>query len=255
MSIESPIRLHWLDPRKPDQAFPPVDTAMLEPNGLLAIGGDLCVERIVRAYSRGVFPWYNPDEPILWWSPNPRTVFDLRAPIRISRRLRRSVAKADYAITLDTAFDQVIEACARPRQGQRGTWLGREMRQAYRTLGAEGIGHSVEIWRDGALIGGLYGLALGKVFFGESMYSAQRDASKIALVWLRRQLHAWGFTLMDCQVGSQHLYTLGAVDWPRDQFIQALNAGVGQPPHPGPWTFDLDVPPTAGHLPAAIEAS
>ena len=250
MSIESPIRLHWLDPRKPDQPFPPVETAMQEPNGLLAIGGDLCVERIVRAYSRGIFPWYNPDEPILWWSPDPRTVFDLTEPCSLSKRLQRTVAKADYAVTLDTAFDEVVEACARPRDGQRGTWLGREMRAAYRTLGSEGIGHSVEVWRDGTLIGGLYGLAIGKVFFGESMYSAQRDASKIALVWLRKQLRDWGYLLMDCQVGSPHLYTLGAVDWPRERFIEALNVGIGKPPHSGPWVFELDAPSAAQHLPA-----
>ena len=252
MSIESPIRLHWLDPRKPDQPFPPVDTAMDEPNGLLAIGGDLCVERIVRAYSRGVFPWYNPDEPILWWSPDPRTVFDLTDDWAPSRRLARTVAKRDYAMTLDLAFDAVVESCARPRDGQRGTWLGREMRQAYSALGTAGIGHSVEVWRDGELIGGLYGLALGKVFFGESMFSAQRDASKIALVWLRKQLRSWGFTLMDCQVGSPHLYTLGAVDWPRRQFISALNDGVGQAPHTGPWRFDGDAPYAQQHLPANL---
>lgn len=249
MSIESPIRLHWLDPRKPDQPFPPVESAMQEPNGLLAIGGDLCVERIVRAYSRGIFPWYNPDEPILWWSPDPRAVFDLTEPSSVSRRLQRTVAKADYAMTFDLAFGRVVEACSQPRAGQRGTWLGREMRQAYCALATAGIGHSVEVWRNGELIGGLYGLALGKVFFGESMFSAQRDASKIALVWLRRQLRNWGFTLLDCQVGSPHLYTLGAVDWPRAQFIDALNRGVGQPPHDGPWAFGVDVPRASVHLP------
>lgn len=254
MSIESPIRLHWLDPRKPDQPFPPVETAMQEPNGLLAIGGDLCVERIVRAYSRGIFPWYNPDEPILWWSPDPRAVFDLTAPSKVSRRLERTIKRRDYAVTLDTAFNRVIDACAQPRDGQRGTWLGREMRQAYYKLGAEGIGHSVEVWREGALIGGLYGLALGKVFFGESMFSAQRDASKIALVWLRRQLQAWGFGLMDCQVGSPHLLTLGAVEWPRARFVEALNRGVGQPPHDAPWVFDADVPRPSGHLPNHLRA-
>ena len=254
MATESPIRLHWLDPRKPDQPFPPVDSAMREPNGLLAIGGDLSVPRIVRAYSRGIFPWYNPDEPILWWSPDPRCVFPVTEDFHVPRSLQRAIRRGDYAISFDTAFDAVVAGCAQPRRKQRGTWLGREMRHAYCELGARGYGHSIEVWREGRLVGGLSGLALGKAFFGESMFSVERDASKIALVWLRRQLHAWGFGLFDCQVGSEHLYSLGAENWPRRRFLDALNRCVGSPAHPAPWRLSLPGPDGSAHLPDGARA-
>ncbi|MGH8457191.1 MAG: leucyl/phenylalanyl-tRNA--protein transferase, partial [Stenotrophobium sp.] len=187
--MDNPIRLHWLDPRDPNQPFPPTHLAMRDPSGLLAIGGDLSSTRLLRAYAQGIFPWYNPDEPILWWCPDPRAV--LRPEnLRITRSLSKSIRRADYAVTLDRAFVQVIEACAGTRRGSRGTWLGADMKAAYTRLHEQGHCHSVEVWREGALIGGLYGLSLGRAFFGESMFSRADDASKIALHYLCTQLRA-----------------------------------------------------------------
>ncbi|WP_348675088.1 leucyl/phenylalanyl-tRNA--protein transferase [uncultured Abyssibacter sp.] len=245
--MDSPVRLYWLDPRDPTQAFPDPRLAMKEPNGLLAIGGDLSVQRLIRAYSQGIFPWYNPDEPILWWSPDPRVVFPLDdSPT--PRTVRRLAARNDYAVTLDRAFDQVIAACAAPRPNQRGTWLGHEMQRAYRNLHDEGYAHSVEVWRDGALIGGLYGLALGRAFFGESMFSRSSGGSKLAIHWIRRQLRHWNFDLFDCQVGSEHLSLLGARDMPREQFINRVHLATSRGHRRGPWRFDIDAPASALHV-------
>ena len=235
------LRLYWLDPNTPDGAFPDPALALDEPNGLLAMGGDLSPNRLLRAYARGIFPWYNPDESILWWCPSPRTVFSTDR-IHVSRRLKRTLAKNDYGVTLDADFAGVIEACAGRRAGDPGTWLGPEMRSAYTRLHHLGHAHSIEVWRDGRLIGGLYGIALGRLFFGESMFSHARDASKIALVWLGRQLRAWGFPLIDGQVGSAHLYRMGAIDLPRHQFLKIIRAERGQTAPPSPWRFSIDVP-------------
>lgn len=246
-----PNRLHWLDPDNPDEPFPDVAQALTEPNGLLAIGGDLSPRRLLNAYRNGVFPWYNPDEPILWWSPDPRTVF-LPDQIHVSRSLRRRLLSRDYAVTVDQAFDAVTDLCAAPRRSQRGTWLGPEMRQAFRDLHALGHAHSVEVWRRHGLIGGLYGLAIGRVFFGESMFSREPDGSKIALAYLARQLAAWGFKLLDGQVGSPHLYRMGAIDLPRSAFCRILQHHIVAAPASGGWRFDIPVPNDVMHLPGPV---
>ena len=241
-------RLYWLDPNVPDGAFPDPSLALDEPNGLLAVGGDLSPTRLLNAYDIGVFPWYNPDETILWWSPDPRTVFYTDG-LHVSRRLRRTLGQANYAVTLDHAFEQVIRTCAALREDREGTWLGPEMRRAYTTLFHQGHAHSIEVWQHGELVGGLYGVARGQVFFGESMFSTVADASKIALVWLARQLAAWGYTLLDGQVGSPHLYRMGAVDLPREDFLAMVRARRTPPVEPARWAFQLGVPQPAEHLP------
>lgn len=246
--MDNPIRLHWLDPRDPQQPFPPAHLAMRDPNGLLAIGGDLSVERLIRAYSYGIFPWYNPDEPILWWSPDPRAIL-LPTDLHVSHSLDRSVRRADYAVSLDLAFPLVLAECSGPRARGHGTWLGAEMREAYAQLHALGYAHSVEVWRNGELIGGLYGVALGRVFFGESMFSRASDASKLALFWLSRQLIAWDFGLIDCQVGSPHLRSLGATEVSRERFLSMLRSAVEEPPRTGQWRFDIALPAAREHLP------
>ncbi len=246
--MDSPVRLHWLDPRNPQQPFPPVHLAMRDPNGLLAIGGDLSPQRLLRAYSQGIFPWYNPDEPILWWCPNPRAVL-VPAHFHMSRSLGKSLRRANYAVSMDRAFSEVLAACAGDRRSSRGTWLGEEMQQAYQRLHRLGQAHSVEVWRDGTLIGGLYGIALGAVFFGESMFSRADDASKIALYWLSRQLVQWGFQMIDCQVSSAHLLGLGAVEIERSQFLAQLSAALAAPGHQAPWRFMIDAPQSPPHLP------
>jgi leucyl/phenylalanyl-tRNA--protein transferase len=245
--MDSPVRLHWLDPRNPQQPFPPVHLAMRDPNGLLAIGGDLTSARLLRAYSQGIFPWYNPDEPILWWCPNPRAVLTPDS-LHISRSTAKAIRRADYAVTLDQAFGDVLEACAGVRSRSRGTWLGEEMKRAYRQLHAEGHAHSLELWRDRQLIGGLYGIALGRVFFGESMFSHADNASKIALHWLARQLKQWQFEMIDCQVSSAHLMSLGAQELPRDTFLRKLSSAVRIDHAPGIWQFEIDVPNSSVHL-------
>ena len=246
--MDNPIRLHWLDPRDPHQSFPPPHRAMREPNGLLAIGGDLSVTRLLRAYSQGIFPWYNADEPILWWSPDPRAILIPEA-FKVSRSLRRSIARGDYAVTLDTRYSEVLAACAGPRQRSRGTWLGSDMRLAYQELFRRGYSHTVEVWRQGELVGGLYGVALGRAFFGESMFSRADDASKIALHWLCEQLRAWDFQLIDCQVSSPHLLTLGAVEVSRERFLNLLRPAVALPGRTGAWRFDIASPAPRPHLP------
>ncbi|TJY61126.1 leucyl/phenylalanyl-tRNA--protein transferase [Sinimarinibacterium sp. CAU 1509] len=248
--MDSPVRLHWLDPRNPHQPFPPAHLAMREPNGLLAIGGDLSLSRLLRAYAQGIFPWYNPDEPILWWCPDPRTVLRPES-LKVSRSFRKTLRRADYAVTFDTVFDTVLNACAAPRASGTGTWLGEDMRRAYGQLHAHGYAHSVEVWRDGNLIGGLYGVAMGRVFFGESMFSRADDASKIALYWLCQQLGAWRFELIDCQVSSAHLQSLGATAMPRTEFLHHLAVAMNTPHPPQPWQFTVEHPAEAGHLPTA----
>ncbi len=247
-AMDSPVRLHWLDPRHPLQPFPPVHLAMREPNGLLAIGGDLSLTRLLRAYAQGIFPWYNPDEPILWWCPDPRAVL-VPDRLHVSRSLHRTIRRADYAVTLDRAFEAVLDGCAAPRRGSQGTWLGGDMRRAYRQLHAHGHAHSVEVWRAGTLIGGLYGVVSGRVFFGESMFSAATDGSKLAMFWLCRQLQAWHFSLIDCQVKSPHLDRLGAMEMPRETFLRELALSRERPHPPGIWRFGIEVPSSPEHLP------
>lgn len=220
--------------------FPPLDTALPEPNGLLAAGGDLSPQRILAAYRRGIFPWFGAGDPILWWSPDPRMVL-YPAEIKVSRSLRKALRRADYEIRVDTSFRTVMEACAQPRDGQPGTWILRGMIDAYCTLADHGHAHSVETWRDGQLIGGLYGVAIGRAFFGESMFSRANDASKIALVHLARQLERWQFGPIDCQMRTAHLESLGARPISRSSFSQGLEQLVHYPQPAGSWTFDRDL--------------
>ena len=198
-------------------------------DGLLAIGGDLSPKRLLKAYRLGIFPWYNADEPIYWWSPDPRSII---APsnVHISQRLARVIRSKRYTISYDTVFDTVIEQCAQSRRtSQKGTWITPAMQEAYSTLHLMGNAHSIESWNDGKLVGGLYGISIGGVFFGESMFSHQTDASKVAFASLAQQLHLWGFDLIDCQVHSKHLAQFGAQPLPRELFLKQLIASVNQP--------------------------
>ncbi len=235
------MALAWLKPEDPPEAFPTPEQALTYPNGLLAAGGDLSPARLRAAYARGLFPWFNPGEPILWWCPDPRCVFRTDA-LHVSRSLKRRLDQTDYSVTLDRAFAEVVRGCAAPRSGQRGTWLVPQMRAAYQKLHEQGDAHSIEVWREGRLIGGLYGVALGRMFFGESMFSREPEASKLALIWLCRQLHAWGFELMDAQVSSPHLYSLGAVDLPRTEFLFRLKQATARAAPPTPWRFTIAAP-------------
>lgn len=208
--------------------FPSPHQALAEPNGLLAVGGDLSAERLLLAYRSGIFPWFNEDEPPLWWSPNPRMVL-YPEHIKVSRSLGKRLKRGDFELTLDRCFDQVIHSCASLREHTTGTWITPAMETAYNELHQRGYAHSVEAWQDGKLVGGLYGLALGGLFFGESMFSRATDASKAALVFLARHLHARGFRLIDCQVYSAHLASLGAQPIPRASFLQELAAHSNRP--------------------------
>lgn len=219
-------------------AFPPPEEA--EPSGLLAIGGDLAPDRLLLAYAMGIFPWYTDDTPILWFSPDPRGVLT-PATLVVHRSLARRVRSLCYEVTLDRAFGDVIRGCAAsPREGQQGTWITDDMIAAYETLHELGFAHSVESWRDGTLVGGLYGVSIGTAFFGESMFSRESDASKVALVHLVRQLGLWGFELVDCQVRNDHLASLGAEQWPRERFLAGLTRCLQGATRRGPWRFGDD---------------
>jgi leucyl/phenylalanyl-tRNA--protein transferase len=217
--------------------FPPVETALREPNGLLAMGGDLTLARLLDAYRHGIFPWFNPGEPILWWSPDPRMVL-VPAEVRVTRSLARRMRNAGFELRVDTAFVEVMRGCAAPRDGAAGTWISPAMVAAYSRLFEAGYAHSVETWRDGALVGGLYGVAIGRMFYGESMFSREPDASKVALVRLACQLQRWEFGLIDCQMETPHLASLGARTWPRAAFTATLEELINLPHRPGPWNFD-----------------
>lgn len=223
-----------LDPVDPNAPFPSVALAEQEPNGLLAIGGDLRPERLLNAYRSGIFPWYSDDQPILWWSPDPRTVL-YPERIRVSRSLRKTLRNKPFRITMDQAFSAVIDGCAAPRVQQKETWITPEMRSAYRKLHRLGHAHSVEIWLHEQLVGGLYGVAVGRVFFGESMFSSARDASKVALVHLAQTLSAWHFGLIDCQVHSTHLISLGAEQIGRAAFCSEVEKWSRLPGVAGDW--------------------
>jgi leucyl/phenylalanyl-tRNA---protein transferase len=218
-------------------SFPPVESALREPNGLLAMGGDLSAERLLDAYRHGIFPWFNPGEPILWWSPDPRMVLEPQA-IRVTRSLARRVRNGGFELRVDTAFSEVMQACAAPRDDALGTWISPAMVAAYTRLFDADYAHSVEIWHDGVLVGGLYGVAIGRMFYGESMFSRMPDASKVALVHLARQLQQWNFGLIDCQMETPHLASLGARTMPRAVFTARLAELVNLPHLSGPWHFD-----------------
>ena len=217
--------------------FPPVESALTDPNGLLAMGGDLSVERLLDAYRHGIFPWFNPGEPILWWSPDPRMVL-VPGAVRVTRSLAKRQRNGGFELRVDTAFSEVMRACAAPRAGESGTWISSAMVAAYSRLFEAGFAHSVETWRDGHLVGGLYGVAIGRMFYGESMFSREPDASKVALVRLAQQLQRWEFGLIDCQMETPHLASMGACTMPRADFTARLAELVNLPHRSGPWTFD-----------------
>lgn len=225
--------LKWLD--SPGEPFPPVEKALKEPNGLLAAGGDLSVERLLAAYRRGIFPWYSGHEPILWWSPDPRMVLYC-AELKVSRSLAKNVRNKGYEVRVDTAFREVLAGCSGARKDGGGTWLGEDMRKAYFALHRAGHAHSFETWRKGELVGGLYGVALGRMFYGESMFSRATDASKVALVALVEELRARGFPLVDCQVRTPLLASLGAREIPRRAFLREIAALVNYEQATGKWS-------------------
>jgi leucyl/phenylalanyl-tRNA--protein transferase len=228
----------WLEPGDP---FPPVDQALVEPNGLLAAGDELSTARLLDAYRRGIFPWFNDEDPVLWWSPHPRMVLP-SGLVRVSRSLRRVARSGRFRVTFDTAFADVMRACAEPRPGQDGTWITPVMLAEYGRLASLGHAHSVEVWEEDVLVGGLYGVSLGRMFFGESMFARRSDASKVGLASLARQLERWHVPMIDCQATTAHLTSLGAAEMPRAQFVLAVDELVRQPGPGLPWQFDADLP-------------
>jgi leucyl/phenylalanyl-tRNA---protein transferase len=227
------IRLPFLDPADAE-GFPPVARALAEPDGLLAAGGDLAAPRLLAAYRGGIFPWYSDGEPILWWSPATRMVFDTAQP-HVPRRLARWLRGCDWHVRADTAFGDVMRACAGPRARERGTWIGAAMIEAYEGLHGLGHAHSVEAWDGNRLVGGIYGVAIGRMFFGESMFSAATHGSKVALLALCRALSGWNHPLLDAQVASAHLVTLGAREMPRARFCAEVAALAAEEGVAGSW--------------------
>ena len=226
----------WL---RPGDEFPPLTRALSEPNGLLAAGGDLATETLLRAYRRGIFPWFGDADPILWWSPDPRMVL-FPEELHVSRSMRKTLRSRPFKVTADRAFLQVIVGCREPRDGMDGTWITEQMVDAYLKLHRAGYAHSIETWIEGEVAGGLYGVAIGRAFFGESMFTRVKDASKIALVSLVQQLRAWDFGVIDCQMRTEHLASFGAREISRTRFAQLLADLVDYGPAPGPWTMSVD---------------
>lgn len=232
----------------PASGFPPASQALREPNGLLAVGGDLSPARLLDAYRHGIFPWFSESQPLLWWSPDPRMVFRTDG-VHLSRRFRRNLRASSWTVRADTAFGAVVDACAAPRAGQDGgTWILPAMRAAYRELHRLGHAHSIEAFDGDALVGGLYGVAVGRMFFAESMYSARSGGSKVALAALALRLREWGWPLFDAQLENPHLRSLGAEAWPRSRFLEAVARLAAEPAAPGPWTAGF------GSLPAVALA-
>lgn len=219
-----------------DMVFPPPDYA--DPSGLIAVGGDLSSERLLEAYRVGIFPWYSDEQPILWWSPDPRFILE-PDEFKISRSLQKTLQRKIFQVTFDRVFEDVIAACSTvPREGQRGTWITREMRDAYIELHGLGYAHSVETWFAGNLVGGLYGVSLGKVFFGESMFHKKTDASKVALATLVEKLKSWGFHFIDSQMTTEHMMSLGAKEMPRRIFLKRLQSALRHSTKRGKWRID-----------------
>jgi len=223
-----------------DDPFPALDSALREPNGLLCAGADLSVARLLDAYRRGIFPWYSGDEPVLWWSPDPRMVL-FCDELKVPRSLAKNIRNRGFETRIDSAFFRVIKACAEPRKGEPGTWIGENMQAAYLALHRAGHAHSVETWQEGRLVGGLYGVAIGRAFFGESMFSSASDASKVALVALVGELRRRGFPMIDCQQRTPLLASLGARAIPRRQFLRRLATLVNYPEPPGVWMMSAHV--------------
>ena len=220
--------------------FPPVELALRSPNGLLAAGADLKPERLLDAYRHGIFPWFSAGDPILWWSPDPRMVL-FPDEFKVSHSLHKTLRRGNHEVRTDSAFEQVMRACASPRDGQDGTWIQEEIIEAYVRLHQMGLAHSIETWMDDELVGGLYGVSLGRMFYGESMFSRKTDASKIALAHLVAQLKRWNFGMIDCQMNTPHLATLGAREIPRRQFLILLQELIHYPDIASPWRFDHDL--------------
>jgi leucyl/phenylalanyl-tRNA--protein transferase len=227
----------WLETGDP---FPPVEQALREPNGLLAAGDDLTTERLLQAYERGIFPWFGEGDPVLWWSPDPRMVLGTDA-LHVSKSLRKTIRSRRFRVTADTAFPAVMAACAEPRPDQDGTWITSDVYTAYCQLATLGVAHSFETWEGDVLAGGLYGVAIGRMFFGESMFARRSDASKVALAHAVRQLKRWGFPLIDCQMSTSHLASLGARTIGRDEFLSVVRRSVTMPPVQAPWRLDADL--------------
>jgi leucyl/phenylalanyl-tRNA--protein transferase len=225
------VTIPWLDR---DDPFPPAERALADPNGLLAAGGDLSPRRLIDAYAHGIFPWFNEGDPILWWTPDPRMVLFVDE-LRVSRSLRRVVQSGLFTVTADRAFREVMAGCAAPRADHEGTWITGDMSEAYARLADMGVAHSIEVWRGDELVGGLYGVAIGRMFFGESMFSRVSNASKVALVHLIRRLERWRFELIDCQMSTAHLASLGAREIPRADFLERVRRLTCEPAIPGPW--------------------
>ena len=224
--------------------FPPVDQALAEPDGLLAAGADLTTGRLVEAYRHGIFPWFDDGDPILWWSPDPRIVLAPRA-FHVSRSLKKKLMQRRFTVTVDTVFAAVLDECAAPRLDEGGTWLTPAMKSAYLALHEQGLAHSIEVWMDGALAGGVYGVGMGRMFFGESMFSRRTDGSKIALAYLAAQLDRWGFPWIDCQLETDHLVSLGAIAIPRGEFVAGVARLVREPAPNWVMDADLGIAPTA----------
>jgi leucyl/phenylalanyl-tRNA--protein transferase len=228
------MQLTILDPNNPEQNFPALNRALIEPDGLLAIGGCLSKNRLLNAYRHGIFPWFNPEDPILWWSPNPRLVL-FPDKLYISRSLRKTIRKQIFTVTIDQAFDKVIAACAKPRKEGAGTWITKEINEAYNELHQLGIAHSAEAWLNDELVGGLYGVTLGRVFFGESMFHTKTDASKVVFASLVEQLKSWNYQLIDCQMHTPHLESLGAQEIDRNYFATLLDKYCDTPANQAAW--------------------
>jgi leucyl/phenylalanyl-tRNA--protein transferase len=240
--------LPWRLDDRPDTPFPPAETALQDPDGLLALGGDLSPVRLLNAYAGGIFPWFSEGQPLLWWSPDPRMVFRTDG-VHLSSRFRRSLRASGWVVRADTRFREVIEACAAsPRPGQDGTWITRDMVEAYVALHALGFAHSVEVVDGDRLVGGIYGVAIGRMFFGESMFSAASRGSKVALAGLAHRLSSWGWPLIDAQVENDHLLRRGAEHWPRERFLGVVRESVKAAEPPGSWVQRF------GEFPAALLA-
>lgn len=224
----------WLDPDNDDDPFPPLSEAQTDPNGLLAAGGSLSPKRLLSAYRQGIFPWFDDSQPILWWSPAPRMVLK-PSELHVSKSLAKLIRKGTYTCSFDKDFANVIMECAKDRADQDGTWITESMRAAYQTLHQLGHAHSVEVWLDDELVGGLYGIAIGQFYFGESMFSRRPNTSKIGLAYLTEKLQQWGYQYIDCQVKTEHLESLGANELPRERFSELLETYCPQQPALGAW--------------------
>ena len=237
----SDINLPWLDPNDPEAPFPPAETALKDPEGLVAAGGDLKPTRLLHAYHQGLFPWYEEGQPILWWSPNPRGILYPRDFIA-HKSLLRTIRNNHWKISYDKSFLDVMKACAEPRNNSRGTWITDDMVEAYMNLHESNHAHSLEVYNEsGELIGGVYGISIGTIFFGESMFSRVTDASKVALLYLSAYLDSWGYAIIDTQLPSAHLTSLGGSKMTRDKYLSVLSTFTKKSSHHNAWKTPTEV--------------